>query len=219
MNKVIENVDYNMDKYEFGEAARTLYSFVWDDFASWYVEISKVDLSSDDKDNIQMTKNVLVYVLRSIVKLLHPFIPFITEEIYQVLPHTEESISIYAKDSSVKNIISNTVNYLTKFTNPKNLVFLDNDIEAKDYSVTVLSMAKIYIPTSDLVDKEEVIKKLLASKAKLEGELERSKKMLSNESFISKAPQAKIDAEKAKQAEYKAQYDEVLKSLKELGVC
>ena len=195
LNKVIENVDYNMEKYEFGEAARTLYSFVWDDFASWYVEISKVDLQSDDKSNIQMTKNVLVYVLKSIVKLLHPFIPFITEEIYQALPHTEKSITIsewpkvckefdddnaiesisdlieiitairnerakankahskpidikiYAKDAEVKNIIKSTTNYLIKFTNPKNLEFLDEDIPAKDYSVTVLAMAKIYIPT------------------------------------------------------------------------
>ena len=265
LNDVIKNVDYNMDKYEFGEAARTLYSFVWDDFASWYVEISKVDLSSDDKENILMTKNVLVYVLKSIVKMLHPFIPFITEEIYQALPNPDKSISIsawpkvnekfndskakeaisdmieiitairnerakankapskpidisiYAKDSSVKNIISNTVNYLTKFTNPKNLVFLDNDIEAKDYSITVLSMAKIYIPTSDLVDKEEVIKKLLATKAKLESEIKRSENMLSNQSFISKAPEAKINAEKAKYAEYKEQYAEVLKSLEDIN--
>ena len=267
LNSVIENVDYNMDKYEFGEAARTLYTFVWDDFASWYVEISKVDLMGENKNNKLVTQNVLVYVLKAIVKMLHPFIPFITEEIYQNLPGSEKSITIsswpkvdkkfndakaveaiddmieiitairnerakankapskpidikiYSKDESTKLMIESTTNYLNKFTNPKNLEFLDKDLDAKDYSVTVLSMAKIYIPTSDLVDKEEVIKKLLASKAKLEGELERSKKMLSNESFISKAPQAKIDAEKAKQAEYKAQYDEVLKSLKELGVC
>ncbi len=266
LNKVIENVDYNMEKYEFGEAARTLYSFVWDDFASWYVEISKVDLQSDDKSNIQMTKNVLVYVLKSIVKLLHPFIPFITEEIYQALPHTEKSITIsswpkankefddeeaieaisdlieiitairnerakankapskpidikiFAKDNDVKNIIKNTTNYLIKFTNPKNLEFLEADIPAKDYSVTVLTMAKIYIPTSDLVDKEEVLKKLMASKQKLEAELDRSKKMLSNESFISKAPEAKINAEKAKYEEYKNQYEEILKSIKELGL-
>ena len=264
LNKVIENVDYNMEKYEFGEAAKTLYSFVWNDFASWYVEISKVDLASDDEANKQMTKNVLVYTLTSIVKMLHPFIPFITEEIYQALPHDSESItiakwptinlsydnneavdsiedmieiitairnerakankvpskpidiSIYAKDFKVKKMIESTSQYLTKFTNPKNLVFLDNDIEAKNYVVVVLSMAKIYIPSSDLVDKEEVIKKLMATKAKLESELLRSEKMLSNESFVSKAPQAKIDAEKAKQAEYKAQYEEVLKSLKDL---
>jgi len=265
LNSVISNVDYNMDKYEFGEAARTLYSFVWDDFASWYVEISKVDLSSDDKENILMTKNVLVYVLKAIVKMLHPFIPFITEEIYQALPNPDKSISIsawpkvnekfndrkakeaisdmieiitairnerakankapskpidisiYAKDLETKNMISTTINYLTKFTNPKNLVFLDKDIDAKDYSITVLSMAKIYIPTSDLVDKEEVIKKLLATKAKLESEIKRSENMLSNQSFISKAPEAKINAEKAKYVEYKEQYAEVLKSLEDIN--
>ena len=265
LNSVISNVDYNMDKYEFGEAARTLYSFVWDDFASWYIEISKVDLSSDDKENILMTKNVLVYVLKAIVKMLHPFIPFITEEIYQALPNPDKSISIsawpkvnekfndrkakeaisdmieiitairnerakankapskpidisiYAKDLETKNMISTTINYLTKFTNPKNLVFLDKDIDAKDYSITVLSMAKIYIPTSDLVDKEEVIKKLLATKAKLESEIKRSENMLSNQSFISKAPEAKINAEKAKYVEYKEQYAEVLKSLEDIN--
>jgi valyl-tRNA synthetase len=94
LNSVIENVDYNMDKYEFGEAARTLYTFVWDDFASWYVEISKVDLMGENKNNKLVTQNVLVYVLKAIVKMLHPFIPFITEEIYQNLPNTEKSITI-----------------------------------------------------------------------------------------------------------------------------
>jgi len=78
-------------------------------------------------------------------------------------------------------------------------------------------MAKIYIPTSDLVDKEEVIKKLLATKAKLESEIKRSENMLSNQSFISKAPEAKINAEKAKYVEYKEQYAEVLKSLEDIN--
>nr|MCR5231918.1 valine--tRNA ligase [Acholeplasmatales bacterium] len=64
LNRVIENVDYNMEKYEFGEAAKSIYSFVWDDFASWYVELSKVDLQSYDQEEQQMTKNVLVYVLK-----------------------------------------------------------------------------------------------------------------------------------------------------------
>ena len=264
LNSTIRNVDYNMEKYEFGEAAKTLYNFVWNDFASWYVEISKVDLQSNDEENKQMTKNVLVYTLKSIVKLLHPFIPFITEEIYQALPHEEESItiskwpeaiseyddpsaceaildmieiitsirnerskankapskpidiSILARDEATKNMIVATTNYLVRFTNPKNLVFLDKEIEAKGNVVVVLSMAKIYIPSSDLVDKEEVIKKLTQSKENLERELERSKKMLSNPNFISKAPQAKIDAEVAKQKEYETQYNEVLKTLKEL---
>jgi len=264
LNKVIENVDYNMDKYEFGEAARTLYTFVWDDFASWYVEISKVDLASNDEINKQMTKNVLVYVLKSIVKLLHPFIPFITEEIYLSLPHDEESITlsswptvkkefsfdaeiesisslieiitavrnerakankapkepinitIYAKDSNTLDTINKTSNYLTKFTNPKELKFTTEALESKGNVVVVLKNATLYIPSSDLVDIEEVIKKLEANLKKLEGELKRSEAMLSNESFISKAPQAKIDAEKAKQADYQKQYEEVKKALAEL---
>jgi len=264
LNKVIENVDYNMEKYEFGEAAKALYGFVWDDFASWYVELSKVDLASDDEANKQMTKNVLVYVLKSIVKMLHPFVPFITEEIYQALPHDEESICIanwplvnaeynnesaiqslddmiqiitsvrnerakankapkepitinlLAKDNEAKEMISATSVYLRKFTNPKELNFLDKALDPKGNVVVVLPMATLYIPSSDLVDMEEVIKKLEANKSKLAGELERSKKMLSNESFITKAPQAKIDTEKAKQAEYQAQYDEICKTLEEL---
>ncbi|MCR5647481.1 MAG: valine--tRNA ligase [Acholeplasmatales bacterium] len=266
LNRVIENVDYNMDKYEFGEAAKSLYTFVWDDFASWYVEISKVDMQSNDSENIENTKNVLVYVLTQIVKMLHPFIPFITEEIYQVLPHTEKSITIsawpkvnkkydndmaltaisdvceiitavrnerakankapkdpisitiYAKDKETLDVLNLTKNYLTKFTNPKELVFTDKEISAKGNVVVVLSMANLYIPEDDLVNKEEVIKKLTLTKERLEAELQRSEKMLNNPSFVNKAPAAKVEAEKAKQAEYKAQYEDVLKALKELGL-
>ena len=94
LNKTIEVVDYNYDKYEFGEANKALYNFIWEDFANWYVEISKVDLQGSDLENKNTTQNVLVYVLMQIVKLLHPVAPFITEEIYQLLPHTEESITI-----------------------------------------------------------------------------------------------------------------------------
>ncbi len=264
LNKVIENVDYNMEKYEFGEAARTLYTFVWDDFASWYVEISKVDLSSDDEANKQMTKSVLVYVLKSIVKLLHPFIPFITEEIYQTLPHEEASItiskwpevnkefdddlavesidslieiitsvrnerakankapkepitiSIYAKDQKTLDTINLTSIYLTKFTNPKELKFITEPLESKGNVVVVMKHSTIYIPSSDLVDINEVIKKLEADLLKLENELKRSKAMLSNEAFIAKAPQAKIESEKAKQEAYLKQYEEVKKALAEI---
>jgi valyl-tRNA synthetase len=214
-----------------------------------------------------MTKNVLVYVLRAIVKLLHPFIPFITEEIYQALPHKEASITIskwptvkeefkdeldkeaiddmieiitavrnerskankapkepialtiVAKDNAVSKTIASTTKYLFKFTNPKKLEFLTSDegLDSKRYVIVVLPMCKIFIPTEDLVNLEEAIKKLEATKAKLEAGLARREKMLTNESFISKALQAKIDAEKAKQKEYKEQYEEVLKSLANLN--
>ena len=193
LNKVISNFDYNMEKYEFGEAARLLYSFVWDDFASWYVEISKVDLANNDI-NALMTKNVLLYVLKAIIKLLHPFIPFITEEIYQTLPHNHKSITIsnwptvveeyndntafeaienlaeiitsirnerakankapkepidvyiYSSSINTLNEIKLTEKYLIKFINPKKLEFISEDISSNDYSITVLKMAKIYIP-------------------------------------------------------------------------
>ncbi len=94
LNQVIADVDQNYDKYEFGEAARTLYNFVWNDFASWYVELSKVDLQGDDEIAKDNARSVLYYVLMAIIKLLHPMIPFITEEIYQLLPHNEKSIMI-----------------------------------------------------------------------------------------------------------------------------
>ena len=94
LNNVIRTVDYNFDKYDFAEGSKSLYNFVWNDFASWYVEIAKVDLNSNDADNVLATKNVLYYVLMAIIKLLHPIIPFITEEIYQTLPHNKSSIMI-----------------------------------------------------------------------------------------------------------------------------
>ncbi len=94
LNNVIRTVDYNFDKYDFAEGSKALYNFVWNDFASWYVEIAKVDLNSNNEANVLATKNVLYYVLMAIIKLLHPIIPFITEEIYQTLPHNKSSIMI-----------------------------------------------------------------------------------------------------------------------------
>ena len=265
LNKVIKEVDTNFDKYEFGEVARSLYNFVWNDFASWYVEISKVDLSSDDMNNKNTTKNVLLYVLTSIIKLLHPFVPFITEEIYQSLPHKMHSITIEAWPTvcddfnfdmeenalnialdvitSVRNerakagkapkdsinitlvckkketidILEGCRNYLEKFTNPTKLNITLDSPETSDNVVVVLETLTIYIPTTDLVDIEEVKQNLLKEKARLEGELRRSEKMLSNPGFVSKAPKEKLDQEKAKQAQYKALYEEVVEHLAKLN--
>ena len=94
LNKAINEMDYNYEKFEFGEAARSIYNFSWEDFASWYVEISKLSLNSDDEKSIKRTKSILSYTLLNIMKLLHPFMPFVTEEIYQKIPHIEESIMI-----------------------------------------------------------------------------------------------------------------------------
>lgn len=92
LNDVILSVDENMDKYEFVNVGSELYNFIWDDFCSWYIELSKAHLNSDDQIEKTATQETLVYVLNAIVRLLHPFMPFVTEEIYQSIPHLEESI-------------------------------------------------------------------------------------------------------------------------------
>lgn len=257
LNQVIKEVDYNFDKYEFGEGNKALYNFVWNDFASWYVEISKVDLQSDDAENKNITQNVLVYVLMQIIKMLHPIVPFITEEIYQTLPHKEESITISswptveevfndeeainslnivmeiisavrnerakaskapsakinirleAKSQEVCDILNSAKPYLLKFTNPNELVITIDKANLENQVVVVLNDLTIYIPTNDLVDIEEVIKKLEGELKKLEGELLRSNNMLNNPNFVNKAPEAKIQAERDKKAMYEEKYNEV----------
>lgn len=257
LNQVIKEVDYNFDKYEFGEGNKALYNFVWNDFASWYVEISKVDLQSDDAENKNITQNVLVYVLMQIIKMLHPIVPFITEEIYQTLPHKEESITISswptveevfndeeainslnivmeiisavrnerakaskapsakinirleAKSQEVCDILNSAKPYLLKFTNPNELVITTDKANLENQVVVVLNDLTIYIPTNDLVDIEEVIKKLEGELKKLEGELLRSNNMLNNPNFVNKAPEANIQAERDKKAMYEEKYNEV----------
>ncbi|MBM6832213.1 valine--tRNA ligase [Faecalicoccus acidiformans] len=93
-DQVLENVTGNMERYEFAIVGNELYNFVWDDFCSWYIELSKASLYSEDPNIVATTKGVLYTVLMNICKLLHPFMPFVTEEIYLSLPHTAESINL-----------------------------------------------------------------------------------------------------------------------------
>ncbi|MFT8873055.1 MAG: valine--tRNA ligase [Sporolactobacillus sp.] len=87
LNEVIAKVTAGYDRYEFGEAGRVLYQFIWDDFCDWYIEMAKLPLYGHDKEAKQQSRSVLVYVLDHVLKLLHPIMPFITEEIWQHLPH------------------------------------------------------------------------------------------------------------------------------------
>ena len=93
-NNVVKEVTENLDKFEIGLAVSKLYDFIWDVFCDWYIELSKVRLNSDDAEGKATAKAVLVYVLSNTLKLLHPFMPFITEEIWQALPHKGESIMV-----------------------------------------------------------------------------------------------------------------------------
>lgn len=94
LNETIETVTKLAEKYEFGEVGRTLYNFIWDDFCDWYIEMAKLPLYGDDEEAKLTTRSVLAYVLDMTMRLLHPFMPFITEEIWQHLPHKGESITI-----------------------------------------------------------------------------------------------------------------------------
>ncbi|NSL51589.1 valine--tRNA ligase [Calidifontibacillus erzurumensis] len=94
LNETIETVTKMADKYEFGEVGRVLYNFIWDDLCDWYIEMAKLPLYSDDEAAKKTTRSVLAYVLDQTMRLLHPFMPFITEEIWQALPHEGTSITI-----------------------------------------------------------------------------------------------------------------------------
>ncbi|MEH7384772.1 valine--tRNA ligase [Bacillus sp. JJ1521] len=94
LNETIESVTKLADKYEFGEVGRVLYNFIWDDFCDWYIEMAKLPLYGEDEQAKKTTRSILAYVLDNTMRLLHPFMPFITEEIWQNLPHNGESITI-----------------------------------------------------------------------------------------------------------------------------
>ena len=93
-NKLTKEVTDNLDKFELGIAVQKLYDFIWDVFCDWYIEISKIRLNSGDEKAAQSARDMLVYIMSNTLKLLHPFMPFITEEIWQTLPHEGESIMI-----------------------------------------------------------------------------------------------------------------------------
>ncbi|MGL4949783.1 MAG: valine--tRNA ligase, partial [Anaeroplasmataceae bacterium] len=262
LNNVIKEVDTNFEKYEFGEVARSLYNFVYDDFASWYVELSKIDIANTIQKNT--TLNVLVYVLESILKMLHPIIPFVTEEIYSHInesnksimvsdwptynkdyvfkdeekqmniiielitslrnerskankaPSAKLNITLYSTDKAILSMLKDNDKYLTKFLNTEELVITDKKVEGTDFVIVVLNQITMYIPTSELINLEEVILKLESELSKLEKEVIRSKNMLSNEAFVSKAPKEKLEIEKNKLLDYEKRYSEVKQHLSKL---
>lgn len=92
LNETIDTITQLSDKYEFGEVGRVLYNFIWDEFCDWYIEMSKIPMNGDDEVQKNVTRSVLSYALDRIMRLLHPFMPFVTEHIWQNLPHEGESI-------------------------------------------------------------------------------------------------------------------------------
>ena len=258
-NNVVKEVSDNMDKFDLGIAAQKIYDFAWSEYCDWYIEIVKPRLYSEDKEAKQTALYTLTYVLEKILKLLHPYMPFITEEIYTHLPTVEGSIVIaqwphyteadnMAKEEDMMNLtmdgIRNIRNVRSEMNVPPSkkakviIVPTEEKKEAmeagKDYFVTLSSASeveivadetnipedavsvvidgvKIFIPLDELVDFAKEIERLSKEKAKLESEIKRVNGKLSNEGFVAKAPEALINAEKAK----KEKFEEMMKSVVE----
>jgi len=257
LNQVITISDTHYENYQFGEVSRELYNYIWDEFASWYLEIAKVQL--EDESLKENTQKILIYVLTAILKLIHPFIPFVTEELflhitnektimlsnwpvagkinqkdidkfhiftetitkvrnlrneYNVAPSKPIGIHIVTKDEEVFKMYHGLTNVLTRFLNPSSLE-IEKELSASDETLLVTSeKTLIYILKADVIDKEAELEALNKQKQTLEKELERSKRMLSNENFISRAKPEKVQEEKDKYEEYQKQYEALLNELK-----
>lgn len=146
LHQSITDMDYNYDKFEFGEAAKAVHNFSWDDFASWYVEIAKISLNSEDTAVINRTKSILSYILLDIMKLLHPFMPFVTEEIYQKIPHLEESIMISSWPIALDEFKNDQA--LHDFSILQDIVKAVRNIRA-EYNVLPSKKITVYIQTKD----------------------------------------------------------------------
>lgn len=259
MNTVIDHVTLNMDRYEFAMVGNELYSFVWDDFCSWYIELSKANLYSENVNVVSSTKAVLYTVLINICKLLHPFMPFVTEEIYQSLLHDKESINVetwpdkieFDSKENEKEFVDLALSIIVKVreikqeynmkpSNPLTISIVDEQgsvinlsedykriidrmchvnfetIEDEDILSRTLEKAILRVRMGDLVDYNEEKEKLEKEIDRLQKEIKRANGMLNNPNFVSKAPQAKVDQEKAKLASYEDQLHMTQANLEEI---
>ena len=267
VNTLAKDVTENMDKYELGIAVQKVYDFIWEEFCDWYIEIAKVRLykKEDDPKAANTALWVLKTVLTNALKMLHPYMPFITEEIFCTLCPEEETIMLapwpeyteewnFVKEEAdvetikvlvkgIRNIrsemnvppsrkakyfiVSPDENLRELFASHKDIysqLISANEIDVQadkagipeDAVSVVIPNAVVYIPLEELVDMAKERERLEKEKAKLAKELARSNGMLNNEKFLSKAPQAKVDEEKAKLEKYKQMMEDVENRLAQL---
>ena len=267
VNTLAKDVTENMDKYELGIAVQKVYDFICEEFCDWYIEIAKVRLYKKEED--PKAANAALWVLKTVLanalKMLHPYMPFITEEIFCTLCPEEETIMLapwpeyteewnFAKEEAdvetIKVLVKGIRNIRSEMNVPPSrkakyfIVSPDADlcelfashkdiysqlISASEIDVqadkagipedavsVVIPNAVVYIPLEELVDMAKERERLEKEKAKLAKELARSNGMLNNEKFLSKAPQAKVDEEKAKLEKYKQMMEDVENRLAQL---
>lgn len=264
LNETIEQVTELAERYEFGEVGRSLYNFIWDDFCDWYIEMSKLPLYGEDERAKKMTRSVLAYVLDNTMRLLHPFMPFITEEIWQNLPHEGESITIAAwptvddsltnqsqsssmkllmdviravrtiraevqspmskkvpltisaKDANTHAVLEANAAYIERFCNPETLTIGENIVAPEKSMSAVVSGAELFMPLEGLIDIDAELARLNKELEKWAKEVKLVTGKLSNERFVSKAPEAVVAEERAKQADYMEKHATVEKRIEEL---
>ena len=268
VNTLARDVTENMDKYEMGIAVQKVYDFIWDEFCDWYIEITKTRTYNKEQDPVSANAAfwTLKTVLTEALKLLHPFMPFITEEIFCTLHPKEETIMLAkwpeyranwnfpAEEEMLehcKDLVKGVRNVRTEMDVPpsrKAKIFIvaddaalretfektreayQNLAGASDVSVqadkngieddavsVVIPGATLYLPLEDLVDFEKEKERLLKEKERLVKELARSRGMLSNEKFLSKAPEAKVQEEKEKLAGYEQMMAQVEERLAQMN--
>nr|WP_211213404.1 valine--tRNA ligase [Enterococcus sulfureus] len=250
LNETIVKVTDLFDRFEFGEAGRQLYNFIWDDFCDWYIEMSKETLYGENEQAKAMNQAVLVYTLDQILRLLHPIMPFVTEEIWSKLPHEGTSLVvadypvaheafddpaavkgmavlsdliravrniraevntplskpitllIQTADEEINTFLTTNKNYIERFCNPEELV-ISTTLEAPELAMSaVLTGATIYLPLAGLINVEEEIARLEKELDKWQKEVKRVQGKLSNERFVSNAPEEVVAQEKAKEVDY-----------------
>ena len=266
LHKTIEGVRANLDKYELGIALSTLYDFIWDIFCDWYIELAKTRLSDKESAGNEVCQNVIAYVLIQTLKMLHPFMPFITEEIYQSLPHDSESIMIsaypdaattpaFAKESEDMARVIDAIRairtrraemnvapsrkakvyiatkhdacftaaagFFARLASASEVIVadaFDAEVVSGDNAVQIITdSAAIFLPMADIIDFEKEKARLAAEQKKLEDEIARIEKKLSNQGFVQKAPAAVVEGEKAKMEKYRENLAGVVAALAKLG--
>ena len=264
LNKLIKETTINLNNYDLGVWTQKVYDFIWGEFCDWYIEMVKPRLYDKENKTREAAQYTLNKVLGDSLKLLHPIMPFITEEIYTKLYNNDESIMIsswpkyseefnFAKEEKqiekIKQIIIEIRNIRTNMNvhpaKKSTLIFVtENDeemiIDSQEFikklgfadkiivqgnknnipqnAMSVLSEElEVYLPFDELVDIEEEKKRLQGEKQKLEAEVERASKMLSNPGFVNKAPENKIKEEKEKLERYKQMLENVEERLSKLA--
>ena len=265
VNDLAKEVTENMDKYELGIALQKVYDFVWEEFCDWYIEMVKPRLWNDE----DRTKAAAIWTLKTVLinslKLLHPYMPFITEEIFCNLQDEEPSIMIsswpeykdewnFADEEKAVETIKDAVRAIRGVRTSMNVppskkakvyvvsedpevlaifehsrvffatlgyaseVVLQKDKSgiADDAVSAVTAKATIYMPFAELVDLDKEIERLTKEEEKLKKELARSEGMLSNEKFVSRAPEAKIAEEREKLEKYRQMMAQVQERLAQL---